>query len=115
MKDNATIERTAYAKVGGRTYAVALLRKYALFPLRAGELEITPMRLRIGRSGDRLTETLSVRVTEPPMDHRPPGYVVGDVGRFTVTTDVTPREVERGAAISVNVDVSGVGNVPSSL
>ena len=30
----------------GHTYMVALLRKYALFPLHAGELEITPMRLR---------------------------------------------------------------------
>lgn len=115
MKDNATIERTAYAKVGGRTYAVALLRKYALFPLRAGELDITPMRIRTSRGGERQSEPLKVRVTEPPMDHRPAGYVVGDVGRFTVTADVTPREVERGAAISVTVDVTGIGNVPSSL
>ena len=115
MKDNAAVERTAYAKVAGRTYAVALLRKYALFPLHAGELDITPMRLRVGRGGERQSEPLKVRVTEPPMEHRPAGYVVGDVGRFAITADVTPREVERGAAISVTVDVSGVGNVPSSL
>jgi hypothetical protein len=49
------------------------------------------------------------------MEHRPAGYVVGDVGRFTVTADVTPRDVERGSAVSVTVDVTGVGNVPSSL
>jgi hypothetical protein len=115
MKDNSTIERTAYAKVGGRTYAVALLRKYALFPLHAGELDITPMRIRTSRGGERQSEPLKVRVTEPPMEHRPAGYVVGDVGHYTVTADVTPREVERGAAISVTVDVTGIGNVPSSL
>ncbi len=115
MKDISTIERTAYAKVGGRTYAVALLRKYALFPLHAGELDITPMRIRTSRGGERQSEPLKVRVSEPPMEHRPAGYVVGDVGRFTVTADVTPREVERGAAISVTVDVTGIGNVPSSL
>jgi hypothetical protein len=115
MKEAATIERTAYAKVGGRTYAVALLRKYALFPLHAGELDITPMRIRSSRGGERQSEPLKVRVTEPPMEHRPAGYVIGDVGRFTVTADVTPREVERGAAISVTVDVTGIGNVPSSL
>ncbi|HEX4516864.1 MAG TPA: BatD family protein, partial [Polyangiaceae bacterium] len=115
MKDISTIERTAYAKVGGRTYAVALLRKYALFPLRAGELDITPMRIRTSRGSERQSEPIKVRVSEPPMDHRPAGYVVGDVGRYTVTADVTPREVERGAAISVTVDVTGIGNVPSSL
>ncbi len=115
LKNDAPIERTAYARVAGRTYMVALLRKYALFPLHAGELEITPMRLRVGRGGERSSETLKVRVNEPPMDHRPPGYTVGDVGRFSVKADVTPREVERGAAISVNVEVSGAGNVPSSL
>ena len=115
MKDQSTIERTAYAKVGGRTYAVALLRKYALFPLHAGELDITPMRIRTSRGGERQSEPLKVRVTEPPMEHRPAGYVVGDVGRFTVTADVTPRDVERGAAISVTVDVTGIGNVPSAL
>lgn len=115
LKNEANIERSGYARVGGRTYAVALLRKYALFPLRAGELEITPMRLRVGRGGERSSETLKVRVTEPPVEHRPAGYTIGDVGRFTVTADVAPREVERGAAISVNVEVSGVGNVPSAL
>ncbi|HEY1955806.1 MAG TPA: BatD family protein [Polyangiaceae bacterium] len=114
VKDDASIERSGYARVGGRTYAVALLRKYALFPLHAGDLEIQPMRLNIGR-GERSSETLTVHVTEPPMDHRPAGYVVGDVGHFDLSADVAPREVERGAAVAVNVALSGTGNLPSSL
>ena len=114
LKDDANVERTGYARVGGRTYVVALLRKYALFPLHAGELTITPMRVNIGR-GERSSETLVVHVTEPPMEHRPAGYVVGDVGHYTLTADVAPREVERGAAVAVNVALSGTGNLPTTL
>ncbi len=114
LKDDASVEHTGYARVGGRTYVVALLRKYALFPLHAGDLQITPMRLSVGR-GDRASETLTVHVTDPPMEHRPAGYVVGDVGHFTLTADVAPRDVQRGAAVAVNVELSGWGNLPTSL
>jgi hypothetical protein len=111
----STVERAGFARAGGRTFAVAMLRKWALFPLHAGVLDITPMQVDIGRRGARSSEALSVRVTEPPMDHRPAGYAVGDVGHFALSADVTPREVERGAAVSVVVDLSGWGNLPSSL
>jgi hypothetical protein len=114
IKDDTAIERSGFGRVGGRTYVVALLRKYALFPLHTGELEITPMRLTIDRK-ERASETLHVHVTEPPMDHRPPGYVVGDVGHFTISADVAPRKVPRGGAIAVNVELSGWGNLPSTL
>ncbi len=115
LKNDANVERAGFARVGSKVYAVALLRKYALFPLHAGELEITPMRLRVTRLGERASEAIKVRVSEPPIEHRPAGYTMGDVGRFTVTAEVTPREVERGSAISVNVELSGSGNIPTSL
>ena len=115
LKEDAQVERSGFARVAGRTYAVALLRKYALFPLHTGDLEITPMRLRISRLGERASESLKVRVTEPPMEHRPAGYTIGDVGRFTLSADVAPREVERGAAVAVNVELSGWGNLPTAL
>lgn len=115
LNPNATIERTGFGRAGTHTYAVALLRKWALFPLHAGELEITPMKVRTGRGGERSSETLKVRVTEPPLDHRPAGYAIGDVGRFALNATVTPNEVERGAAVSVVVELSGWGNLPASL
>jgi hypothetical protein len=115
LKPDAAVERTAFAHVAGKVHAVALIRKYALFPLHAGELEITPMRLHVTRLGERASETLSIHVTEPPMEHRPAGYTVGDVGRFTVTADVAPREVERGSAVAVNVELSGWGNLPTAI
>ena len=115
LKSDANIERMGYARVGGHIFAVALLRKFALFPLHAGDLEITLMKLHVSRLGTRESEDIKIRVTEPPMEHRPAGYAVGDVGHFALTADVTPREVERGAAIAVNVELSGWGNLPSAL
>ncbi len=115
LDPSATITRTGFGRAGTHTYAVALLRKWALFPLHAGQLEITPMRVRTGRGGDRESETLQVRVVEPPIEHRPAGYAIGDVGRFALHATVTPNEVERGAAVSVVVELSGWGNLPSAL
>lgn len=113
--DNSRLERLAYARAGNRTYAVFLLRRYALFPLHTGELGITPMRVGMRRGGERTTEPITIHVTEPPIDHRPAGYVVGDTGHFTVSADVAPRTVPRGAAIAVTVELSGSGNLPTSL
>jgi len=115
LKPDANIERVAFARVNGRVYAVAILRKYALFPLHAGELTITPMRVSVGRGGERAIDALKIRVTEPPLDHRPPGYKMGDVGRFFLTADVAPRNVQRGGAVAVNVELSGQGNLPAAL
>jgi hypothetical protein len=107
-----------YATVGGRTWVVKLVRRWALFPLRAGDLIIGPMsvglvRPRAAAGSKRATETLHVVVTEPPLAGRPPGYAVGDVGRFALSAQVQPRQIEQGGAVGVEVELSGKGNVPS--
>jgi hypothetical protein len=109
-----------YAAVGGRTWVVKLVRRWALFPLRAGELTIGPMsvtmvRPRSAAGQKRTTETLRLRVSEPPAAGRPPGYALGDVGHFSLTAQVTPREAEQGGAVGVHVELSGTGNLPSTL
>ncbi|HZU82740.1 MAG TPA: BatD family protein, partial [Polyangiaceae bacterium] len=108
-----------YAASGGRTWEVKLVRRWALFPLRAGELTIGPMRLNLVRAGsgpsERTSETLQVRVTEPPAARRPPGYALGDVGRFSLSAQVSPREIDEGSAVGVHVELSGTGNVPGTL
>jgi hypothetical protein len=107
-----------YASVGGRTWAVKLVRRWALFPLHVGDLTIGPMQVRLFRpsaGAERAAETLHVRVSEPPLAGRPPGYVLGDVGRFSLSAQVAPREVDQGGAIGVHVELSGAGNVPSAI
>ncbi len=106
------------ALVGGRLYNVKMIRKSALFPLKTGSLEIGPMTLSLARArGDakRESEPVRVDVTEPPVAGRPAGYIVGDVGHFEISTEVTPRDVERGGAVGVTIELGGTGNLPSQL
>lgn len=119
MRDDNKAVFVGYASVGGRVWQVALEKRAALFPLRTGDLEIGPMSVEVIRpanaAGERATETLHVHVTEPPLAGRPPGYALGDVGRFALVAQVTPREVEQGGAVGVHVELSGTGNVPASI
>jgi len=110
---------SGYASIAGRTWQVKLVRRWALFPLHAGDLAIGPMSVMLARPrsavGPRTTEALTVHVTEPPAAGRPPGYALGDVGHFSLTAQVTPRDVDQGGAIGVHVELSGTGNVPSTI
>jgi len=109
-----------FASIGGRTWAVKLVRKWALFPLHSGDLAIGPMSLTVLRpagaaAGARRTEAFRIHVTEPPAAGRPPGYALGDVGRFTLTAQVQPRDIEQGGAVGVHVELAGTGNLPTAL
>src|SRR5690606_31914161 len=58
---------------------------------------------------------LTVQVTEPPLAGRPPGYRIGDVGRYKLAARVEPRSARQGDAVAVTVTLSGVGNLPLKL
>jgi len=120
LREDQDPPRVGYAIAGGRTWEVKLLRRWALFPLHTGDLTIGPMRLNVVRpqsaSGPaRTAETVVVHVTEPPLAGRPPGYTLGDVGHFSLTAQVSPREIEEGGAIGVHVELSGTGNMPAAI
>lgn len=119
LEDDAKQKSIGLAQVGNRIFDVRLVRKSALFPLKSGALEIGAMTLTMtGRGGglmNRESERLPVRVDEPPMAGRPPGYTVGDVGRFALSATVSPRDLEAGGALAVTVELSGTGNLPSVL
>jgi hypothetical protein len=118
-REDEDAQLMGFASVGGRTWQVKLVRRWALFPLHAGDLTIGPMVVPVTRpraaAGKRTTETLTVHVTEPPVAGRPPGYALGDVGRFSLGAQVTPRDVEQGGAVGVHLELSGTGNVPAAL
>jgi hypothetical protein len=120
LRDDQDAVLAGYATVGGHVWRVSLVRRWALFPLHEGDLVIGPMTISLiaprGAAGSkRATETLHVHVTEPPAAGRPPGYSLGDVGRFALTAQVTPRDVEQGGAVGVHVELSGTGNVPAAV
>ncbi len=119
LREDQNAQVSGYGAVGGRNWVVKLVRRWALFPLHAGDLVIGPMNVSVVRpraaAGKRTTETITVHVSEPPVAGRPPGYAMGDVGRFSLTAQVTPRDVEQGGAVGVHVELSGTGNVPATL
>lgn len=105
------------ASVGGRPWSVKLVRKSALFPIKAGRLGIDPMSLTLpqARVGLRESEPLFVDVVEPPVAGRPAGYQVGDTGDFSLSATVSPRQVDQHGAVGVNLELRGTGNIPSTL
>ena len=111
---NPGAEPAARVTVGGQRWRAKLLDRVAIFGVRAGDLHTGSQRITLGRA-ERASEDQIIRVTEPPTTGRPPGYALGDVGRYTLTADVKSRNVNRGGSVSVVVTLSGTGNLPHSL
>ncbi len=114
-------DRPIITSVGRWRYHVKLLDQVAVFPLRAGVLHTGQLTgkfagTRFGnRELSRSSNDVEIQVAEPPKEGRPPGYHIGDVGRFKLTAEVTPRETRVGDTVAVSVRLSGVGRLPSRL
>ena len=115
---------TQYAEVGADIWTARLVRKIALFPLRVGTLPIGSMRVEyqgrgLGNSpaqgAARESPALEIVVQDAPANGRPVGYRSGDVGQFSLSAAVEPRETDAGGAVSVRVTVQGTGSLPSTL
>ena len=111
--------------IDGQLWYAKKVRELALFPIRSGKLSIGAMRMGFDGRGYpsqgsnkglvRYSNPLEITVAEPPVAGRPPGYKVGDVGRFTLTANVEPREIVAGEAVSVVAKLEGTGNLPFTL
>lgn len=110
--------------IGGIPWRAQQVFKAAIFPLRTGELDVgkeSASILGVGRGNAarggilRESQPLTIRVTEPPLTGRPPGYQLGDVGNYSMVASVEPRTVDQGGAVAVTVTLSGTGNVPPAL
>lgn len=107
----------------GQRWLVSKIASYALFPLKAGRLKVGSMSYGFagpnyskGPQGlKRLSAPVEVDVIEPPVQGRPPGYHLGDVGSFDLSVQVHPREVPAGGSISVIAKLKGSGNFPFAL
>lgn len=123
--ENSAREPTYVVKIGDTDFYATRIRRYALFPLKAGELEIGPMELNLYGSGYatrqspdgllRRTKALTVHVTEPDLKDRPLGYQVGDVGDYKLEANVAPRTLTEGDSLSVSATLEGLGNLPGQL
>lgn len=116
-------ERLHPMRIGNDVWYATKIQERALFPLRAGRLVIEPMRVQfrgsqIGSQYDnvqRESQALTVVVVEPPLNGRPAGYRLGDVGQFQLSANVEPREVSAHEAVAINLTLMGIGNLPQKL
>jgi hypothetical protein len=108
--------------VGDSVFAVYTLRRFAAFPLHAGELTIGPLAVSIDTSsvfdifGPRQRKTLErsglpskLNVKPLPEAGRPPGEIA--VGRFQVSSKLDRAQVATGDAVTLVATVSGEGNI----
>lgn len=114
--------RPVETRVGGRGYGALQLGEVAIFPVRTGDLSTGKFsaKAEVIRGGRRTllpreSNEVIIHVTEPPSQGRPLGYSPGTVGRFKMTADVAPRQTNAGDTVSVSVQVTGVGSLPSQL
>ncbi|HZO11730.1 MAG TPA: BatD family protein, partial [Polyangiaceae bacterium] len=64
---------------------------------------------------ERTSNEAAVVVREPPLDGRPAGYRMGDVGNYKLSAEVTPRETRVGETVAVEVRLTGRGSLPTAL
>jgi hypothetical protein len=118
--------------VNGKQFRVGVIKKMALFPTQAGNLEISPMEVQTTvqiqdrRAADPFdsffrdpfgrtvnykvaSETIRIKVDALPPD--PPEGFKGAVGQFTMNATVDKKTTRTNEAVNLKVTVSGTGNI----
>lgn len=108
----------------GERFGKVVLLERALFPRRAGELEIEPVVARLAamvpdsgifgslmpraREISRSSNAVTLNVRELPPS---PGSFHGAVGRLSLSTELSPTELEVGDAATLTVTLEGRGHL----
>jgi hypothetical protein len=110
--------------VNGHGFWVYVLRRFAGFPLRSGELTIGSMALTISRDTifdlfdpgrgaaadvQRSSVPILLRVKPLPAEHKPDGPIA--VGSFEIQASLDRKQVVTGDAATLTVNVRGKGNL----
>lgn len=98
-------------RVGTTDYRVRPGLRRALFPQRAGTLEIGAAELSVGGRQRILSPALTVEVLPLPAEGRPPGFSPNNVGRFTITAEVDRTTLAANEPVTLRVTIGGEGNV----
>ena len=108
----------------GVRYHVALIRRVAVFPTRAGELLIDPLKIAADAQSPNADPFLfsrsysaiersspAINITSrvlPP--EAPPGFT-GAVGQYSLRADLSDYELDVGEALQMTVIIEGTGNI----
>lgn len=117
--------------IDGVRYRKAELMHFALFPTKAGTLEVSPYKIitaiRSGRSRDPFSsffggfgsnrrrielesESITIRVEPLPAIER--AEYIGAVGDFTITREISTQTAVAGESIEITTRIEGAGNLP---
>lgn len=105
--------------VDGVEYRAYLIQRRALFPLRAGTLQIQPVELDVisgrsafggGRRTTRKSPVAELRIKDLPAG-APSGFSPGNVGQWMLEADATPYEVQLGQPVTWKIGARGLGNL----
>jgi hypothetical protein len=103
----------------GVPYTSYLLRRRALFPLRAGKATIDPAEVQVltgfgmlfsRGTSRRSSQAIQLEVQALPPG-KPPGFDVGNVGQWTLTATAEPATVAVGQPVTFRLVATGRGNV----
>ncbi|MFM2152629.1 MAG: hypothetical protein RL199_1064, partial [Pseudomonadota bacterium] len=109
-------------EVKGVPYRAYLLRRRALFPLRAGELVVDPVEAQInlgmagffggGRESVRRKSTpVKLQVKGLPAEGQPPGFEAANVGDLKLTVTAKPAQAQLGQPVQLTAQLEGSGNL----
>lgn len=115
---------TDMVEMDGKRYGRVVLLQKALFPIRAGRLDLEPTEMDLlVRQVDRrffgppvaTSEQVSLRTAAMPVDVQPlppaPAGFTGAVGSMALTARVEPQQVRMGEAATVTLTLAGEGNL----
>lgn len=109
----------------GKSYNVALIKTYAVFPITSGKLKIDPMILNIeviqpprdffdffgtSRIVKIESKPISINVLPLPQENKPEEFC-GGVGKFNISAALDRDSAVGGAPVNLIVKISGSGNI----
>jgi tetratricopeptide (TPR) repeat protein len=121
-----------YERVNGRTYGTAVWRQYVLFPQKTGKLKVPSItfdsQIEIQNTsmdpfdvffgGGSLTQLVKKSINTPaieievlPLPTPKPANFAGAVGKYTISGQLTPEQVNANDAATLRLIVSGQGNM----
>lgn len=111
--DVEPMQQSYNVNVDGRAYLVTEV-SHILFPTVAGEVMIEPTKLIIPGGlwqADTTLQTQPVALDVQPLPAGAPLSFKGAVGKFSLSTAVDKQETKVGEPITLNVEISGQGNL----
>lgn len=107
--------------VDGRPLEKISLRKYALFPLKAGAAKIDPMKIELLTGGffspsqkyEVESEPIKLEV-QPLPPNAPPGFDEGNIGQWSFVVTTNTLKARQGKSVTIRVSATGTGQ-PSRL